>query len=69
MKFPKNFENIAILKIWELVFYWDVKTDFGEKKTQFAFEILNHWSKSWLLDILLSQKLVKISSRDNTDYI
>ena len=32
MKFPKNFENIAILKIWELVFFWDVKTDFGEKK-------------------------------------
>ena len=31
MKFPKNFENIAILKIWELVFFWDVKTDFGEK--------------------------------------
>ena len=29
MKSPKNFEKIAILKIWQLVFYWDVKTYFG----------------------------------------
>ena len=26
-----NFEKISILKILELVFFWGVKTDFGEK--------------------------------------
>ena len=32
MKLPKFFEKMAILKIGELVFFWDVKTDFGKKK-------------------------------------
>ena len=59
MKSPKNFEKITVLKIWELVFFWGVKTHFGAK----------YWSKSWLLNMLLSQKLVKIPSRYNTDYI
>ena len=26
---PKNFEKIAILKIWQLVFFWGVKTYFS----------------------------------------
>ena len=30
MKSPKNFEKIAILKIWQLVSFWGVKTHFGE---------------------------------------
>ena len=29
MKPPKNFEKIAILKIWELVSFWGVKTHFS----------------------------------------
>ena len=28
---PKNFEKIVILKIWQLVFFWGAKTDFGMK--------------------------------------
>ena len=31
MTSPKNFEKIAILKMWQLFFFWDVKTLFGEK--------------------------------------
>ena len=31
MKLPKNFEKIVILKIGELVSFWDVKTYFGKK--------------------------------------
>ena len=30
MKPPKNFDKIAVLKIWQLVFFWGVKTHFGE---------------------------------------
>ena len=30
MASPKSFEIIAILKKWQLVFYWDVKSYFGE---------------------------------------
>ena len=30
MKSPKNFKTIAILKIWQLVSFWGVKTHFGE---------------------------------------
>ena len=30
MTSPKNFEKIAILKKWQLVFFWGVKTYFGE---------------------------------------
>ena len=30
MKSWKDFENIAILKIWELVYFWGVKTRFGK---------------------------------------
>ena len=29
MKLPKNFEKIAISKMWELVSFWGVKTHFG----------------------------------------
>ena len=29
MKAPKNFEKIPILKIWQLVSFWGVKTHFG----------------------------------------
>ena len=39
------------------------------KISLFVLEILSHWIKSWLFDILLSQNLVKISSGYNTDYI
>ena len=28
--FPKNFEKISILKIWQLVFFWGVKLYFGK---------------------------------------
>ena len=31
MKLPKNFEKIAILKIGELVSFFDVKIQFGKK--------------------------------------
>ena len=30
MKSPKSSEKIAILKIWQLVFFWGVKTHFGK---------------------------------------
>ena len=30
MKSPKNFEKIAILKIWQLVSFWGGKTHFGK---------------------------------------
>ena len=30
MKAQKNFEKIAILKIWELVSFWGVKIHFGK---------------------------------------
>ena len=30
MKSSKNFEKIVILKIWQPVFFWGVKTHFGE---------------------------------------
>ena len=32
MASQKNFEKIAILKIWELFSFWGVKTHFGEEK-------------------------------------
>ena len=32
MTSAKNFEKIAILKKWQLVFFWGDKTYFGEKK-------------------------------------
>ena len=51
MKSPKNFEKIAILKIWQLVSFWGVKIHFGEKYAWFVIEILIHESKSCLLDI------------------
>ena len=31
MTSPKNFEKIAILKIWQLFFFWGVKTNIGVK--------------------------------------
>ena len=46
IKFPKNFEKIPILKIWQLVFFWGVKTYWGEK---FVIEILIHGSKNCFL--------------------
>ena len=30
MTFSNNFEKISILKIWQLVFFWDVKIYFGK---------------------------------------
>ena len=30
MKAPKNFEKIAIMKIWELVSFWGVKAHFAK---------------------------------------
>ena len=39
-KSPKNFEKLAIFEIWQLVFFWDVKTHFSEKYAWFAIEIL-----------------------------
>ena len=30
MASPKNFEKISILKLWQLVFFWGVKTHFGK---------------------------------------
>ena len=33
MTLQKNFEKIAILKIWEQFSFWVVKTPFGEEKT------------------------------------
>ena len=30
MKSPKNFEKIAILKKWQLIFFWVVITEFGK---------------------------------------
>ena len=68
MKSPKNFEKIAILKMWELIFFWGVKIHFGEKYAWFAIEILIHRSKSCLLYMLWSQIIIKKSSRYNTDY-
>ena len=44
MKSPKNFEKRAILKMWELIFFWGVKIHFGEKYAWFAIEILIHGS-------------------------
>ena len=32
MALQKNFEKIAILKIWELFSFWGVKIHFGEEK-------------------------------------
>ena len=69
MKSPKNFEKIAILKMWELIFFWGVKIHFGEKYAWFAIEILIHGSKSCLWDVLWSQKVIKKSSRFSTNYI
>ena len=31
MTSPKNFEKMSILKIWQLIFFWCVETNFGEK--------------------------------------
>ena len=59
MKPPNYFEKIAILKIWQLVFFWGVKIHHGEKYAWFIIEILIYWSK-----ILWSLK-----SRYNTKYI
>ena len=69
MKSSKNFEKIAVLKIWQLVSFWGVKIHFGEKYAWFVIEILIHWSKSCLLDMLWSQRIIKKSSRYNTEYI
>ena len=69
MTLHKNFEEIAILKILELFSFWGFKTHFGEEKATFIIEILLHGSKSCLLDVLWSPKIIKISSRYNTDYI
>ena len=63
MKSQNNFEKIAILKIWELFSFWGAKTHFGVEKAQFVIEILIHGSKSCLLDVLWSPKIIKISSR------
>jgi hypothetical protein len=69
MKTQKNFEKYAILKKWQLVFFWGVQVDFGEKYAWFVIEILIHESKTCLLDMLWSQKIIKKSCRYNTDYI
>ena len=37
MASPKNFEKIAILKKWQLVFYWGTKTYFGEMLLKLCF--------------------------------
>ena len=69
MKSPNFFEKIASLKIWWLVFFSGVKIHFGEKYAWFAIEILIHGSKSCILDVLWSPKIIKISSRYNTGSI
>jgi hypothetical protein len=40
MTSSKNFEKIAILKKWQLVFFWAVKTYFGEIPLKWC--ILSH---------------------------
>ena len=52
MKSPRNFEKIAILKIWQLI-------SFCENYAWFVIEILIHGSKSCVLDILWSQNIIK----------
>ena len=72
LKSTKNFEKIAILEIWQLVFFRDVKIHFGEKYAWFVIEILIHWHKSCLWDMLWPQKiLIDISqstSSENHNY-
>ena len=65
MKSPKNFEKIASLKIWWLVFFSGVKIHFGEKYAWFAIEILIHGSKNFLLAMLWSEKVIKKSVEIN----
>ena len=45
MKSPKNLEKMAILKTWQLVFFWGVTIHIGEKYAWFVIEILIHVSK------------------------
>ena len=68
MKSLKNFEKIAILKIWQLVSFWGVKMHFGEKYAWFVIEILIYGSKSCLLDMLWSQKITKNLFRYNNQF-
>ena len=49
MESPKKFEKIAILKIWQLVFFIGVKTDFGE--IPLKSYIFRH-DKNWFSPIL-----------------
>ena len=63
MKSSKNFEKIAILKIWQLISFWGVKVHFGEKYAWFVIEILIHESKSCLFDCYGPKK----SSKNHLD--
>ena len=51
MKPWKNFEKIAILKIWELVYFWGVKTHFGKLPLKWC--IFRHEKKKILTNIML----------------
>ena len=49
MASPKNFEKIAILKIWQLVFFWGVKIYFGKLLLKWC--IFSH-GKNWFSQIM-----------------
>ena len=48
MASSKNFEKLAVLKKWQLVFFWDVKAYFGE--TPLKWCIFRH-GKNWVSQI------------------
>ena len=72
MASPKNFEKIAIFKIWQLVFFWGVKIYFGELLLKWC--IFSH-GKNWFSQImpfksyyfhLMSIKPAIVNSRQST---
>ena len=65
----KEFWKNSLIEICWLISFWGVKIHFGEKYAWFSTEILIHGSKSCLFDMLWSQKVIKKSSRYNTNYI
>ena len=60
MKASKNFGKIAILKIWELISLWDVKTYFGKLALKWC--IFRHEKRNILTDIM-SLLLIQLGFR------
>ena len=58
MKSPKYFEKIAILKIWQLVFFWGVKTYFGIGYMTFNMKDLQYEVIHLSLLFLLTSNLI-----------